>query len=92
MSGKIINPDKQRIFDNIKNSAQEVNIALSLMNKEYTLDQYINFSLITLLNAAHLLPSIQSPVKAILNYWIDGQLQLEEKDKDLNNGILLIKE
>lgn len=91
MSDKVINPDKQRLFDAMKDKASEITIILSKHNKDYTLGDYTDFALITLLNTAHIVPEIANPIKLLLNIWIDAKLQLEETSKDLNNGILSLE-
>jgi hypothetical protein len=74
-------------FEEIKIKA--ATIAADLKGKDYTLEDYTAFSVITLMNLCTLLPHFHPYVKKILNLWVDGQVQLDERT---DNGILSLEE
>jgi hypothetical protein len=85
---KEVDPEREAVLNEMKAKAKEIHTALSLMGKEYTLEDYLAFSFITFMNASSMVPEFLRPTRHMLNMWVDGKLQMEEM---LKNGILSLE-
>lgn len=82
-------------FEEVKKKADTLAKIIKNLKKEdgeeFNLDDYICFSIITLMNASAISPRFKAPTKYIVNFYVDAQIQIDEEDKIKNNGISLIQ-
>jgi hypothetical protein len=86
-----VDPEKERVLNDMRIKAKEIHTFLQLSGKDYTLDDYLSFGFINFINSTNMIPQFMAPVKYMLNLYIDGVLQMEEMRLQKEHGILSIK-
>lgn len=66
-------------FEELKEKANEIAILIR-ESCDYTLDDYMAFSIVTMMNAAAIEPKLHPPVKYLVNVWINSLIQIDEEN------------
>lgn len=76
---------REQKFEAIKAKAHKM--ATQLKSHEYNLEDFMALAVVTLMNAANVVPQIEGTVKWLTNFWVDAAIQMDEQDGS-NNGLL----